>query len=47
VTYTPQKLELRHRRAPKAPLWARLCVAFGVIVLLMSGTAYAGTVILT
>ncbi len=46
-TYTPQKVELRHRRAPKAPLWARLCVAFGVIVLLASGTAYAGTFMLT
>jgi LCP family protein required for cell wall assembly len=47
VTYTPQKLELRHRRAPKAPLWARLCVAFGIIVLLVSGTTYAGTFLLT
>ena len=46
-TYTPQKLELRHRRAPKAPLWARLCVAFGIIVLIVSGTTYAGTYILT
>jgi hypothetical protein len=41
--YTPQKLELRTRRAPRAPLWARLCVSFGVIVLLVSGSVYAGT----
>ncbi len=45
--YKPQKIELRHRRAPKAPLWARLCVAFGVIVLLTSGSVYAGALLLT
>jgi LCP family protein required for cell wall assembly len=45
--YTPQRLELRTRRAPRAPLWARLCVSFGVIVLLVSGSVYAGTYLLT
>lgn len=45
--YKPKPIELRTRRAPRAPLWARLCVAFGVIVLLTSGSVYAGTYILT
>lgn len=45
-TYTPQKIELKHRRAPRPPLWARLCVALGLVVLLVSAVLYAGQLFL-
>jgi hypothetical protein len=45
-TYTPQKVELKHRRAPRAPLWARLCVALGLLVVLMSAGLYVGRLFL-
>jgi LCP family protein required for cell wall assembly len=45
--YTPRHPELRTRRAPTPPLWARLCVIFGAFVLLVAGSAYAGAYLLT
>lgn len=45
--YTPRHPELRTRRAPKPPLWARLCVFFGAVAMLVSVLAFAGTYYLT
>jgi hypothetical protein len=47
VRYTPQRPELRTRRAPRPPLWSRLCVLFGAVILLAAGAAYAVTYFLS
>lgn len=40
MIYRPQRLEVRTRRAPKPPLWARACIACGILLLLSAILTY-------
>jgi LCP family protein required for cell wall assembly len=44
--YRPQQTELRTRRAPVPPLWARLCVFAGALLLTGSIVAYTASLLL-
>ena len=41
--YRPQAPELRTRRAPEPPLWSRLCIYIGALLLIAAVVGFVAT----